>query len=54
MARKTIAYEDMLRNITSGQGWFESSPYRWKEVDPGGKGEKEVVIFPAPFVISVK
>ncbi len=43
MARKTIAYEDMLRSVTSGQGWFESSPYRWKEVDPGGKGEKKVL-----------
>jgi len=43
MARKTIAYEEMLQIITSGQGWFESSPYRWKEVDPRGKGEKEIL-----------
>ena len=43
MARKTIAYEEMLRSIASGQGWFESSPYRWKEVNPGGKGEKKVL-----------
>ena len=43
MARKIVAYENMLRSITSGQGWFESSPYRWKEVDPQGKGDKDVL-----------
>ena len=43
MAKRRIEYEDMLKGITSGKGWFESSPYRWKEVDPGAKGEKKVL-----------
>jgi len=43
MAKRRIEYEDMLKGITSGKEWFESSPYRWKEVDPGAKGEKQVL-----------
>jgi anaerobic selenocysteine-containing dehydrogenase len=43
MAKRCMEYEEMLKGITSGKGWFESSHYRWKEVDPGVKGEKKVL-----------
>ncbi|MEJ2725692.1 MAG: hypothetical protein P8175_13820, partial [Deltaproteobacteria bacterium] len=43
MAKRNTGYEEMLKSIHSGQGWFESSPFKWKEVDPQGKGEKKTL-----------
>jgi anaerobic selenocysteine-containing dehydrogenase len=42
MAKKRIAYEDMLKTIKLGEEWFESKPYQWKGVDPASKGKKTV------------
>ena len=39
MARKKSPYEEVLASFQSRQGWFESTPYQWKQVDPHSKGE---------------
>jgi anaerobic selenocysteine-containing dehydrogenase len=43
MVGKRFEYEKMLKSIKSGQGWFESSPYRWKEVVPASTPEKKTL-----------
>jgi anaerobic selenocysteine-containing dehydrogenase len=42
MSKKKMDYEAMLKSVRSGYQAFESSPYKWQEVDPNGKGEKKV------------
>jgi len=43
MAKKRSPYEEVLASFQSRQGWFESTPYQWKQVDPHSKGEKKTL-----------
>ena len=38
MARKKSPYEEVLASFQSRKGWFESTPYGWKQVDPRSNG----------------
>ena len=42
MPKKKMNYEAMLKSVQSGYQAFESSPYKWQEVDPKVKGKKKV------------
>jgi len=43
MRKKQSLYEEIVRGMKPPAGWPELSPYKWKQVDPGSKGEKKTL-----------
>ena len=43
MAKKRSGYEELLRKVAAEPMAFQAPAYRWNEVDPLAKGEKQVL-----------
>ncbi len=43
MGKKESLYEEIVGGMKPPEGWSELSPYKWKQVEPGSKGEKKTL-----------
>ena len=43
MGKNKLLYEEIVGGMKAPEGWSELSPYKWKQVEPGSRGEKKTL-----------